>query len=144
MNTAKKSSGGGPLDPPSNTTLFDPIIHIHTENINIKTFQKLNTLYYMQVVCKTLCKTWKANSCPHLLHSRTTPPPFFFFFFFLLLKNLLRLKINILSSIYPEINFPPEPLMKIDNLSRPKVRGPHSESNGRPLMALLEKLTIDI
>ena len=66
MNTAKKVSGGGPLDPPppSNTTLLDPIIHINTEKINIKTFQQLNTLYYMQVVCKTLCKTWKARSCP--------------------------------------------------------------------------------
>ena len=30
MNTAKKSSGGGPLDPPSNKTLLDPIIHINT------------------------------------------------------------------------------------------------------------------
>ena len=37
MNTAKKSSGGGPLDPPSNTTLLDPIIHINTEKININT-----------------------------------------------------------------------------------------------------------
>ena len=81
MNTAKKSSGGGPLDPPSNTTLLDPIIHINTEKINIKTFQQLNTLYYMQVVCKTLCKTWKANSCPlYLTLALTTPPPFFFAF----------------------------------------------------------------
>ena len=32
MNTAKKSSGGGPLDRPSNKTLLDPIIHINTEN----------------------------------------------------------------------------------------------------------------
>ena len=31
MNTAKKSSGGGPLDPPSNTTLLDPVIHVNTE-----------------------------------------------------------------------------------------------------------------
>ena len=62
MNTAKKSSGGGPLDPPSNTTLLDPIIHINTEKNQyyIKTFQQLNTLYYMEVVCKT----WKANFCP--------------------------------------------------------------------------------
>ena len=44
MNTAKKSSGGGPLDPPSNKTLLDPIIHINTEKINIKTFQQPNTL----------------------------------------------------------------------------------------------------
>ena len=121
MNTAKKNSGGGPLDPPLNTTVLDPNIHINTEKINIKTFKQLNTLYYMQVVCKTLCKTWKARSCPLYL-TLALPPPFFFFFFFI--KNLLRLKINILSSIYPEINFPAEPMMKINNLSRPKVPGP--------------------
>ena len=57
MNTAKKISGGGPLDPPSNKTHLDPIIHINTEKITIKTFQQLNTLYYVLVVCKTLCKT---------------------------------------------------------------------------------------
>ena len=58
-----------------------------------------------------------------LLNPRTDPPPIspFFFFFFCFLKNLLRLKINILSSIYPEINFPAEPVMIINNLSRPKV-----------------------
>ena len=45
------------------------------------------------------------------------------------------MKINILSSIYPEINLPAEPVMKIiNNLSRPKVPGPPPlESNGRPL-----------
>ena len=84
----------------------------------------------MQVVCKTLCKTWKARSCPLYLTLALSPP---LFFFFLLLKNLLRLKINILSPIYPEMNFPAEPVMKINNLSRPKVPGPPSESNGRPL-----------
>ena len=44
MNTAQKSSGGGPLDPSSNTNLLDPITHINTEKINIKTFQQLNTV----------------------------------------------------------------------------------------------------
>ena len=39
---------------------------------------------------------------PPLQNPRTTPPPFFFFCFF---KNLFGLKINILSSVYPEINF---------------------------------------
>ena len=95
----------------------------------------------MQVVCKTLCKTWKARSCPLYL-TLALPPPlqfFFFFFFFCFKKNLMRLKINILSSIYPEINFPAEPLMKINNLSRPKVPAPPpppSASNGRPLIML--------
>ena len=93
-------------------------------------------LYYMQVVCKTLIKTWKARSWPLYVTLALLPPPlfFFFFFFFCFLKNLLRLKINILSSIYPEINFPAEPVMKINILSRPKVPAPPpSESNGRPL-----------
>ena len=63
---------------------------------------------------------------PPGLNPRTTtpPPPPFFFNVFCFFKNLLRLKINILSSIYPEINFPAEPVMKINNLSRPKVTGP--------------------
>ena len=63
--------------------------------------------------------------------TNTQPPtPFFvcllgfLFFFFCFLKNLFRLKINILSSIYPEINFPAKPVMKINNLSRPKVPAP--------------------
>ena len=90
----------GPLDPPSNTTLLNPIIHINTEKSNIKTFQQLNTLhvYYMQVVCKTLCKTWKANSCPLYLTLALFPPPplplpiFFFFFFFLLFKKIVAVE----------------------------------------------------
>ena len=86
-------------------------------------------------LCKTLCKTWKAMSCPLYLALALPPPPSHIFFFFCFLKNLLRLKINILSSIYPVINFPAEPVMKINNLSRPKVPAPPppSESNGRPL-----------
>ena len=98
MNTANKSSGGGPLDPPSNTTLLDPIIHINTEKINIKTFQQLNTLYYMYmlVVCKTLCKTWKANSCPLYLTLAlpppTPPPTTIFFVLFLLFKKIVAVE----------------------------------------------------
>ena len=74
MNTAKKKFWGGPYTPPSNTTLLDPI---NTEKINFKTFQQLNTLYYMQVVCKT----WKARSCPLYL-TLALPRCFFFSFFF--------------------------------------------------------------
>ena len=37
---------------------------------------------------------------------------------------MLRLTIYILSSVYPEINFPAEHMMKINNLSRPKVPAP--------------------
>ena len=86
MNTAKKVLGEDP-ETPLQTQLLDPIIHINTEKINIKTFQQLNTLYYMQVVCKTLCKTWKANSCSLYLtlalpHPPPPPPAQFFFFFF--------------------------------------------------------------
>ena len=47
MNTAKKSSAGGPPDPHpfKHMQLFlDPIIHRNTEKSNIKTFQQLNTI----------------------------------------------------------------------------------------------------
>ena len=79
----------------------------------------------------------ESHALPFLLNPRTTPPPppphisfiflfffFFIFFFFCFFKNLLRLKINILSSVYPEINFLAEPVMKINNLSRPKMPAP--------------------
>ena len=79
----------------------------------------------MQVVCKTLSKPLKARSYPLYLTRALTPQFFFFFFFFCFLKNLLRLKISILSSIYPEINFLAETVMKINNLSRPKVPAPN-------------------
>ena len=68
--------------PPSNTTLLHPIIHINTAKINIKTFQQLNTLYYMRVVCKT----WKYRSCLLYLTLALPPPPLFFFFFLLFKK----------------------------------------------------------
>ena len=86
------------------------------------------------------CKTSKARSFPLYLTLALAPPPTpFFFLFFCSLKNLLRLKINIMSSIYPELNFPTEPVMKVINLSRPKVPAPApppptSESNCRPLI----------
>ena len=85
IDTAKKSSGGGPLDPPSNKTLSDPIIHINTEKITIKTFQQLNTLYNVLVVCKRYAKHRKLYPAPPLLNPSTNPPPpptFFFFYFF--------------------------------------------------------------
>ena len=46
----------------------------------------------------------KSQVLPPLLNPRTQPPPPFFFFF-LLLKNLLRLKINILSPDLPGNEF---------------------------------------
>ena len=70
---------------------------------------------------------------PFFLTLALPPPPPYFFFLFCFLKNLLLLIINILSLIYPEINFPANPVMKINNLSRPKVPAPPPESNGRPL-----------
>ena len=38
-----------------------------------------------------------------------------------LFKNLLRLKINILTPVNLEINFPAKPVMKINSLSRPNL-----------------------
>ena len=63
----------------------------------------------------------ESHVLPPLLNLRTI---FFFFFFFCFFKNLLQLKINILSSVYPEIIFSAEQVMKIINLSRPKVPPP--------------------
>ena len=59
MNTAKKKLSGRTPRPSSNTTLLDLIIRINTEKINIETFQQLNTLNYMQVVCKRYAKHGK-------------------------------------------------------------------------------------
>ena len=45
MNTAKKSSGGGPLDPPSNTTLLHPTHKFRknqTQNIPTTKYTKLH------------------------------------------------------------------------------------------------------
>ena len=39
MNTAKKSSLGGPLDPLQKKTLLDPIIHINTEKNHFQNIQ---------------------------------------------------------------------------------------------------------
>ena len=67
---------------------------------------------------------------PPLLNPRTTTPSLFFCF---LKKNVaVENKYSVLD--LPE-NFPAEPVMKINNLSRPKVPAPPppSESNGRPL-----------
>ena len=117
MNTAKKSYGGGPLDPPSNTPLLDPIIHINTKKVNIKTFQQLNTLYYMQVVCKMLCKTWTARSCPLLL-TLAQPP------FFLLFKKFVAVENKYSVLDLPGNKFSGRARDEINNLSRPKVPAP--------------------
>ena len=90
-------------------------------------------------------QTIESQVLPPLLNPRTdTPPPppphthTFFWGGGGLFKNLSRLKINILSSIYPEINFPAESVIKINNLSRPKVPAPPPPqgSNGRPLSSV--------
>ena len=97
MNTAKRSSGGGPLDPPSNKTLLDPIIHINTEKNH---YQNIPATKYAIV---------RASSLQNVMQNTLPPPPPpsppFFFFFFCFFKKMLRLKINILSSVYSEINF---------------------------------------
>ena len=51
---------------------------------------------------------------------------------------LLNPRTNILSSIYPKLNFPAEPVMKINNLSRPKVPAPLQNQMVVPLLQILE------
>ena len=71
---------------------------------------------------------------PPLLNPRTNPPPPLFF------KNLLRLKIIILSSVYPEINFPAEQY-KLSVPTKSASPSP-SESNGRPLKCIAGSIQI--
>ena len=123
MNTTKKSFGGRYLDPPpSNTTLLNPIIHINTKKKN--QYQNISATEYIIIRASSLQNVMQnIKPCPApLLNPRTNPPPpppppFYFILFFCFFKNLLRVKINILSSVYPEINFPAESVMKIKNLS---------------------------
>ena len=133
MNTAKKKVLGRSPYPPSNTTLFRSY---YTHKYWKKQYQNIPATKYTTSHASSLqnvTQTIESQVLPPLLHPRTdTPPPpcffsffnFFFFFFFLHFKKFVRLKINILSSIYPEINFPAESAMKINNLSRPKVPAP--------------------
>ena len=75
MNTAYKSSGGGPLDPHQT-----PILHINTEKkINIKTLQQLNMLSYMLFRSQQkFMQNIESHVLPLLLNPRITHPPFFF------------------------------------------------------------------
>ena len=60
---------------------------------------------------------------PPLLYPRTnTPPPIFFFF--LLFKKVVAVENKYSVLDLPRIYFPAEPVMKINNLSRPKVSAP--------------------
>ena len=122
MNTTKKSPGGRHLDPPSNTTLLNPIIHINTKK---NQYQNISATKYIIIRASSLQNVMQnIKPCPlPLLNPRTNPLPHFILFYFIifiyfcLFKNLLRVKINILSSVYPEINFTAESVMKINNLS---------------------------
>ena len=88
MNTAKKQFSGGPLDPPSNTTHIDSIIHIITEK---NQYQNIPATKYTILHASSLKKRYAKHGkpCPApLLNPRTTPPPppiFIIFFCFVLL-----------------------------------------------------------
>ena len=87
----------------------------HYQNISATKYALLRASSLQNVM-----QNIESHVLPPLLNPNTTPPPHptFVFCFF---KNLSRLKILILSSVYPEINFPAEPVMKINNMSRPKM-----------------------
>ena len=75
MNTAKKSSGGGPLDPPSNKTrLLVPIIHINTEKNH---YQNIPATKYVILRASSLQNVMQ-NMESHVLPSLLNPPPHFF------------------------------------------------------------------
>ena len=93
---------------------------------------------YVLVVCKSYAKHTKP--CPATSTKPSQLPPSPLIFFCLLFKNLLRLKINILSQVYPEISFPAKLMMKINNLSRPNLPGPPQDQMVVPLRTLVCKL----
>ena len=82
MNTAKKSSGGGPLDPPSNTTLLDPIIHINTKKNQYQNIPatKYNILHASSL--QNVMQNMESQVLPLFLTlalpTPTPPPPLFF------------------------------------------------------------------
>ena len=112
MNIADKILWEDPRHPPPLQTIRSyPIIHINAE--------KISQLYY--VLLKSYANDRKSWHYPPLLNPRTNTSSFFFWFF----KNLLQLKINILTSVYLEINFSTEPLVKINkNQSRSHLPAP--------------------
>ena len=126
MNTAKQTSGGEPHRPSpfKHNSFRSYYTHKYWKN----QYQNIPATKYTILHASSLHNVMQnqemeSQVLPPLLNPSTSPPPLFFFFCFL--KNLLlRLKINILSSIYTEINFPDEPVIKINNLSRPKVQPP--------------------
>ena len=124
MNTVKKSSGEDPKTPFKQKSYRSYCTHkywkYHYQNIPTTKYAILRASSLQNVM-----QNIESHVLPPPLNPRTNPPPppfSFLFFFFCFFKNLLRLKINILSSVYPEI--PAELVMKINNLSRPNLPAP--------------------
>ena len=134
MNTAEKNSGEDPQIPFKQNSFRSYHTHKYWKNH----YQNIPATKYVILRASNLqnvMQNIESHVLPPLLNPRANPPPppprnppVFLCFF----KNLLRLKINILSSVYPEINFLAEPVMKINNLL-PAPPPPPSGSNGRPL-----------
>ena len=113
MNTAKKNSGEDPQTPFKQNSFRFYYTHKywknHYQNIPATKYAILRASNLQNVM-----QNIESHVLPPLYFTLALPPPsplqspFFCFF-----KNLLRLKINILSSVYPEINFLAEPVMKI-------------------------------
>ena len=138
MNTAKKNSGQDPQSPFKQNSFISYYTHKYWENH----YQNIPATKYVILRASNLqnvMQNIESHVLPPLLNPRTNPPPppprnpFFFCFF----KNLLRLKINILSSVYPEINFLAEPVMKMNNLSRPNLPAPPPPSQDQMVVPLV-------
>ena len=103
LSIAKFFLGEGPL--PFQSQLF-------LQKHQCQNIEPLNTQYYMQVVHKTYATHGKKlKACPVPTLASLQPSLFICF------KKLLQLKINILSSIYSEINVATESVVKINKLS---------------------------
>ena len=118
----ERISSTRPLPPFKND--LDLIIHINKKIITkiLRGSKFICTLYYVPAVYK---KLMQLLSCPLRI-----PPSIFLFAHidhFLSssnFRNLLLFKMNSLSSVYLEINFPAVPIVKINNLSQQNLSTP--------------------
>ena len=75
MNTAIKISGGGPLAPPSNKTLLDPIIQINTEKYHYQNIPATKYAILRASSLQNIMQNIESHVLPPLLNPRTNPPP---------------------------------------------------------------------
>ena len=115
MNTAKKSSGGGPLDPPFKHNSFRSY---YTHKYWTNQYQNIPATKYTILHASSLqnvMKTWKARFCPLYLTLALPPPPPPPFFFCFLVHLSRRLKCTIVITRCPSSVVRPSVCLSVVN-----------------------------